>query len=380
VYRRVTPAGGVSWVAHVFWREAGRRRQTKKAFRTKKEAQAAMAEMLAAHRAGTFVEPSKVTLGEYADVWLDGLTSQGRKRSTLDGYRRQLDSYVLPTLGTTALQDMKAVDLDRLYAGLIRSGGAGGGALSLTTVHHVHAVLSKLLNDAERKGLVPRSVARLANAPSLSRARSTGPEMTVWTTGQLATFLRSIAGNRNEAMFRTIAMTGLRRGEVVALRWSDVDLAGKRISIRQAATVHDGEEYVDAPKSRRSRRTIDVDEETIELLRAHRERQVAALARLGVRAPADDRVFTNAIGEPLRPGSVGQAFARLVRQADVPAIRLHDLRHTHASHLLAAGVNAKVVSERLGHSSVSFTLDVYGQVMPGQQAEAAALAASLVRG
>lgn len=380
VYQRVNSSGGTAWVTHVFWRESGRRRQTKKAFRTKAEAQAALAAMLASHQDGTFVEPTRQTVGQWIDEWMNTLVIQGRKRSTLEGYQRQLNAYVRPAIGDMALQDLKALDLDRLYGKLLREGGAKGRPLSLTSVHHVHAILNKLLGDAERKGLVPRNVARLTNAPSLATARSKAPEMTVWTTTELSLFLTTISGNRNEAMFRLLALTGMRRGEVVALRWADVDLAGRRVAIRQALTVFKGEEYVDSPKSRRSRRTIDIDAATVALLETHRARQAAALARVGVKVPMGDRVFTNDIGEPLRPDSIGQAFGRLVTTSGLRSIRLHDLRHTHASHLLAAGVNPKVVSERLGHSSVSFTMDVYAQVMPGQQAEAAEIAAALVGG
>lgn len=233
-----------------------------------------------------------------------------------------------------------------------------------------------MLHDAERKGLVIRNVAKLANAPSLTTARAKGPEMRVWSPDALARFLASIEGNRNEVLFRLMAMTGIRRGEVVALRWSDVELAGHRLTVNQAATVIDGEEVVAVPKTRRSRRVIDLDPETVAMLQRHRARQREQFLMLGVSATASDRVFTNELGEPLRPNSVGQAFRRLVDAAALPVIRLHDLRHTHATHLVMAGVNVKVVSERLGHSSVSFTLDTYGHVMPGQQAEAAAAAAA----
>jgi integrase len=265
-----------------------------------------------------------------------------------------------------------------MYADLLRSGGRSKKGLSMTTVHHLHAVVNKMLHDAERKGLVTRNVARLANPPSLTTARSKGPEMRVWSPVELTSFLTSIEGNRNEALFRLLAMTGMRRGEVVALRWSDVDLAHRRLTVNQSATVIGGEEVVDTPKTRRSRRVIDLDLETVALLKQHRARQREFFLMVGVTATASDRVFTNEVGDPLRPASVGQAFRRLVDAAGAPVIRLHDLRHTHASHLLVAGVNVKVVSDRLGHASVSFTLDTYGHVMPGQQAEAAAAAAALL--
>jgi len=314
-----------------------------------------------------------LTIAEFMQPWLDGLANQGRKATTLRGYRGVLRTHVLPVLGSMPLEQLQASDLDTLYASLLRS------KLAMTSVHHVHAVVSKMLHDAERKGLVTRNVARLASAPSLNAARARGPEMKVWTPAELSAFLASIEGNRNEVLFRVMAMTGIRRGEAVGLRWSDVRLDQGWLTVNQSASVVDGEEIVDAPKTRRSRRVINLDAETARLLQRHRASQRELGLRLGITGSSSDRVFTNAIGGPLRPDSVGQAFGRLVKSAGVPPIRLHDLRHTHASHLLMAGVNVKVVSERLGHSSVSFTLDTYAHVMPGQQAEAAAAAAALLR-
>jgi integrase len=201
----------------------------------------------------------------------------------------------------------------------------------------------------------------------------------VWSPDELSDFLETIAGNRNEALFRFMTMTGVRRSEAAGLRWSDVDLARSRVTINQAATVVDGDEVLGVPKSRRSRRVIDLDAERVAILRRHKAERAETYLRLGISATAGDRVFANGIGEPLRPGSLGQAFRRLAAAHGLPDIRLHDLRQTHASHLLAAGVNVKVVSERLGHASVSFTLDTYAHVMPGHQADTAAAAAALLR-
>lgn len=378
MYERTTAAGGSAWVAHVFWTESGRRRQLKRSFRSKREAKAALAELLQAHETDTFVEPTKTTLRAYAAVWLDGLEVQGRKASTLSGYRGALDRYVLPTLGDTPLQDLKASQLDALYGKLRRSGGIGGRELSLTTVHHAHAVINKMLNDAERKGLVLRNVARLADPPSLASARARSPELRVWTPAELSRFLSLIEGHPHEPMFRLLALTGMRRSEVVGLRWSDVDEVGCTVSVMQAVTIIDGLERVDVPKTRRSRRMIDIDPVTLGLLATHREAQRVQLARVRRTTPIGDRVFTNEVGGTFQPNSIGQAFHRLVDQHGLPKIRLHDLRHTHASHLLSAGINIKVVSDRLGHASVSFTLDTYGHVLPGDQAAAAAAAAALV--
>jgi integrase len=168
----------------------------------------------------------------------------------------------------------------------------------------------------------------------------------------------------------------MRRGELVGLRWSDVDLSRRCLTVNQSVTVA-GVELANVPKTRRSRRALDLDAATVVALQQHRSQRERYL-RLGVTATASDRVFTTEVGESLQPNSVGQAFRRLVKEAGVPVIRLHDLRHTDASQLLMAGINIKVVSERLGHASVGFTLDTYAHVMPGQQAEAAAAAAALL--
>ena len=158
-------------------------------------------------------------------------------------------NHVLPRLGGTPLQELRAADLDALYAELLRSGRRGGGGLAMSSVHHVHAALNKLLNDAERTGLVTRNVARLASAPSLTTARARAPEMTVWTPGELSRFLESIDGNRNAAMFRLLALTGMRRGELVALRWSDLDLARSTMTVNQA--VHRGRRRRSRQRARR---------------------------------------------------------------------------------------------------------------------------------
>lgn len=378
IYRRTTPAGSASWVVHTTWNEGGRRRQSKRTFRIKQEAKDELTRFLGAHQTGAFVAPSRMTLAEFVGPWLDGLANQGRRPSTLAGYRRNLSRCVLPRLGSMALQDIRVTDIDALYADLLRDGHRHGGGLSVSTVHHIHTALSKLFNDAERKGLVTKNVVRLSDHPTLTAARAAAPEMTVWTPDELATFLRSIDGNRNEAMFRLAALTGMRRGELVGLRWTDLDLTRRRLTVNQSVTVVDGVEVASIPKTRRSRRVLDLDAATVVALQQHRAHQRESYLRLGVTATASDRVFTTDLGEPLQPNSVGQAFRRLVKEAGVPVIRLHDLRHTHASQLLMAGINIKIVSERLGHASVGFTLDTYAHVMPGQQAEAAAAAAALL--
>lgn len=256
----------------------------------------------------------------------------------------------------------------------------------------LHSILQRAFSEAERKDLIKRNPARLASPPSTSAAKA--PEFSAWTPTELRTFLDAATGrlsarrtsngeprravSHHATLFRTAAMTGLRRGELCGLRWDDLDLDAGRLTVRHTLVVVNGQVVEGIPKTARGRRTLDLDEVTVAALRAHRKAQLEERMLVGVGYHDRDFVFAQPDGSPWYPDGVSQVFDRLVAKLDVRRIRFHDLRHTHASHLLAAGVNPKIVSERLGHSSVSFTLDTYAHVMPGQQAEAAAAVAALV--
>jgi integrase len=361
-------------------RSAGRRQQVRKrGFRTKKDAQEALNETLASLQCGTFARPRKLTVGDYLDEWMRGLEIAGRRPTTIAGYRQLLRIHVVPAIGDIQLQELSALDLDALYSRLHAAGSPGGrGALGNRTIRYVHMVIAKALGDAERKGLVQRNVGRLATPPSPSSARS--PEMTVWTPDELRAFLDFSAASPHWPLLRVAAMTGLRRAELCGLRWIDVDFDQSRLTIRQAITTVRHQPSLGDVKSTRSRRVVDVDPATLRVLRAERARQRTRKLELGPAWLDTGLVFTMSDGSGWHPDVITRAFRRLVDQTNLPRIRLHDLRHTHATHLLAAGTNVRVTSERLGHASVSFTLDVYGHMLPGQQADAAAAVSALVDG
>lgn len=358
----------------------GKRRQIRRrGFRIKEDAKNGLKDTLLDLRAGTYVEPSKLTFGSYLSQWLDTLPSAGRRPSTIDSYRRAINAYVVKDdIAAVPLQSLGALDLDGLYSKLITSGRRDGGPLSLRTVRYLHTIIGKALADAERKGTVSRNVARLATPPAAASTRA--PEMTVWTPVELKRFLGLVDGHHHGALIRLAAMTGLRRAELCGLRWSDVDLDAGTLVVRQTITTVDHVPTVGAPKTARSRRTLDLDAGTVARLRAHRTAQLEQRMLMGAGWTDHGLVFAMPDGSPWNPDVITRRFSLLVEKAGLPRIRFHDLRHTHASHLLAAGVNVKVVSERLGHASVAFTLDVYAHVMPGQQADAAAAVAAMVDG
>jgi integrase len=364
VYRR-----GRTWTAHLSW---GKHQTKKGGFRTKAEAQTALTEMAAAVQDRRFVPAGKRTFGRYLDDWLDSLTTAGRRETTIASYRRLARTHIQPALGEIGLGDLAATDLDRLYADMTTQG------LTLRTVRFAHSVIHKALADARQKGLVLINVATQASPPKTSATRA--PEATVWTPEQLRAFLDQTSGHQLGALIRLAAMTGMRRGEICGLRWCDVDLDAATVTVQQTITTIEHRVVAGDVKSAASRRMIDLDAATVAALRRHRVTQTEYRLLAGPGWVDTGLVFTQPDGRALHPDSVGAMVGRLITASGLPRIRFHDLRHAHATHLLASGVDVKLVSARLGHASSSFTLDRYGHVMPGQGARAAAAVAALVDG
>ena len=232
------------------------------------------------------------------------------------------------------------------------------------------------MNYAVRKRKLDRNPASAADRP-----RSARVEMSTWTAEELGRFLEHVRDHRLATLFTVLATTGLRRGEGLGLRWSDLDLDAGRLAVCQTLLAINSHVTVGEPKTNRSRRTVDLDPATIGILKAHRKAHLEERAECGLGRPRrDGLVFTDEAGEPLHPNTVSRTFSKLVSDARVPQIRLHDLRHTHATLSLQAGIHVKVVSERLGHSSVTITLDTYSHAIPGLQRDAAEKVAALIPG
>jgi integrase len=267
-----------------------------------------------------------------------------------------------------------------LYAVLSRTGNRKtGGGLSARSVLYVHSILHRALADATRKGLVTRNVADAASPPTAKAAKA--PKMSWWTPEELSRFLGLMEAEDLFPFYQLAAMSGMRRGECCGLRWADLDLDAGRVNVRQQYVVADHVAYF-APrtKSDHGRRTIDLDGKTTAILRAHRAQQVAGRLAAGAGYQDHDLVFCHPDGQPLHPEAVSKTFERRVRHSGLPYIRLHDLRHTHAAHLIAAGQDALVIAKRMGHASVSFTYDKYGHLMAKADSDAATTVAALVDG
>ena len=318
--------------------------------------------------AGTTAESSKsgITVGRYLVTrWLPAKEPTLRA-TTFFRYRRSIEVYVLPRLGRVPLRRLTTTHLERLYVELLSSGRVDGGGLAPKTVLNVHQILRKALTDAMRKGLVSRNVAFAVDPPR----PQTGAVQRAWTAAQLKAFLDVAAGHRHFAAIWLAANTGMRRGEVVGLGWGDADFEAATLSVHRSISCAGYRLCESDGKTRNSRRVIDLDAPTVAVLDAwHRQRTRESATEL----IPDDSVFASPDGRPVHPHLLSQAFDRLVGRACVPRIRLHDLRHTHATLMLKAGVPIKVVSERLAHSTPAFTMTTYQHVLPGMQRDAAAL-------
>lgn len=363
-----------TWYYHVDINMPGapRRQLLKGGFATKADATAAMVSMQAELASGTRVEPSKMTLGQYLDRWIEEVRVRATTRKSYRGAIAKLR----PLIGDVRLQLLDRAMVRGAYDKL-SSTPVGGRLPARKTIHNVHLALSAALAAAVDERLIKANAAHGAHKFSRENDQT---EMRYWSATELRKFFLTLSG-QDLALYRLLAYTGMRRGEVLGLRWEDVDLGAARLSVRQQLTrIEQADGYVwgfGPPKTRAARRTIDLDPATVAVLRSHRDRQAEA-RRAMLEAYTGDLVVAGGDGRHLDPDVVSQNFAKLVTAAEVPAIRLHDLRHTHATLLLKAGQPVKVVSERLGHAKVSTTMDLYQHVIPGMQREAAAAFAAVI--
>jgi integrase len=289
--------------------------------------------------------------------------------STLTRYKLDVERKLVPRLGGLPLQRLTGAHLDELYAELLERG------LSPASVRHVHAVAHRALRDAVRNDLTPRNVADAATPPRVARK-----ELSVWTADELRTFLAAVEDSRMYAAWWLLGTAGLRRGEVLGLRWQDLDRDTTRVAVVRSLVQRGRELAFSEPKTKRGRRSLALDARNVAILEDHRRRQLTERIALGLGRPtADGLMFTDPLGEPIKPDSFSQIFDRSVARLGLPKIRLHDLRHGAATLMLASGANPKTVSERLGHASTSFAMDVYAASVPALEEETAAKVAALIR-
>ena len=357
-----------------FQPDTGKRRQMlKQGFATKKEAEVALAEAVRDASRGSVVSKTSVRVDEFLHDWLANERSRLRL-TTLHSYD-MIVARINRQLGRHALQSLTPMQIEKFYSSLLATGSNDGKPLAPKTVRNTHVVLRKALSDAERLGLVVRNAAASARPPATTRS-----DHTTWSSDDLREFFNSVADDRMYAAYALLATTGMRRGEVLGLRWSDVDFDGVQLAISQTLSTAGWHALViGPPKTPRSRRHVFLDVQTVEVLREHRKRQREERLAAGPAWEASsDLVFRDELGGMVHPDRFSRVFDQTVRSLEVPRIRLHDLRHTYATLALKAGVHPKVVSERLGHATVGVTFDLYSHVVPSIARDAADVVASRI--
>lgn len=306
----------------------------------------------------------EVPLGEYLTrEWLPAVNLEV-EASTFQNLRHHVNTYIIPNLGHVPVCDINRDTLRRLYQTLLHTPrGRGGGMLSKTTCISIHATLCWALQRLSESGRIIANPA-WGVRPRLKKSEIFEPQ--IWSPSELAYFLGFIKSDPLHALWNVLALTGMRRGEALALKWGDLSGDYKHLSVNRSMTKVSGQIYISAPKSRQ-KRGIDLLPETSAALRRHKRETNRARSKNVARSAY---MFMRADGSLLDPAGVTARFLRLSKQAELPRIRLHDLRHTHATHMLEAGANFKAVQERLGHSDPIVTIHSYVHVMPTIQAEA----------
>jgi len=341
--------------------EAGRRRRKSFYGHTRREVQEQLTRALRDQQQGIPVATDeRQTVEQYLRRWLTDAVRPSVRASTYAAYEMHLRLYLIPELGRIPLARLTPQHVQALINAKLRSG------LAPRSVLHMRAVLRRALNQALRWGLVPRNVATLVDPPRVPRY-----EVQAITPQQARAFLDAVRGDRLEGLYTVALAVGLRQGEVLGLRWEDLDLEGGFLTVRHALQRVGGRLQLVEPKTRLSCRTIAMPPLVVGALREHRKRQLQERLWAGSRWHEGGYVFATTIGTPLDGTNVTHHLQALLLGADLPRQRFHDLRHACASLLLAQGVHPRVVMEMLGHSQIGLTMNTYSHVIPALKREAA---------
>lgn len=362
IHRRDGPRG-VSWYAIVHLGKddvTGKQLQKRMSAPTRKELERKISELVERTERGRPARDSNQLVKAFMADWLDAIAPTV-KGSTMRTWRSRCDAWIVPQLGDRRLSSLKPADVNRLIATMMDAGRSRQAA------HNVFSTLRSALNMAVKWGLLASNPCNGVRPP-----RVITEEMKTWSAAEARTAIAHSADDaRMGAFWRLALTTGMRSGELVGLRWQDIDLERGLISVRQAIVRGEQGRYiVSTPKTARGRRAIAISPSDVAALRIHRKAQLQR--RLGADTWNDsDLVFCDGKGDYLRSTPITRAFNRLIAEAGLPTIRIHDMRHTAATLMLASGEHPKIVSERLGHSSISITLDRYSHVSESMQRDAA---------
>lgn len=359
------------------------KQRTKGGFRTEREARKHLNEQLGEIAKGTWSEAKdkRLTVGAFlTDHWLPAARSQAvratgkpRRASTLAWYETVVSRWLVPVIGNDRLVTLSPIDVEKALAELRRSGGRGGAPLSGRSVNAAHGLLRSALEYAVRLGYATRNP-----AAAIERQGSQSKVPTPWTAEEARAFLAATRQDRIYAAWLLLLSRGLRRGELAGLRWSALDLEAGTLRVETARVEVNGKTVDSDPKTRAGQRTLSLDPTLVAALRDHKRAQAADRLKWGPAWTDSGLVFCREDGQGLAPRSISQRFERLIGGCGLRRIRLHDLRHTAASLMLADGVPVKIVQEMLGHSDPSITLAIYTHTTDAQHRAAGAAHTSVL--
>jgi len=337
-----------------------RRQKTLTVRGTKKQAEAKLAELEHQLNTGSFVPQGKLTVGQFLHQWLKDYAETNVRPTTFEGYRIIVDKHLIPSLGNKVLGQLQPLHLQHYYRQALDQG------LSPQTVKHHHRVLCESLNHAVRWGLAGRNVTQAVDPPKVERN-----QMNALDDAGIQRLLDLTRGTIYYPVIHLAIFTGLRRSELLGLRWSDVDLNSETLTVNQVLHVLPGGRVIfQQPKTSRSKRTVTLSPTAVLTLKAYRESKEADMHLIGSTLSDTDLVFSNAERQPMLPNTITHAFAKISRKAGLN-VRFHDLRHTHVSRLIKSGVDSKHIADRVGHSTISTTMDIYGHLFSESQREVA---------
>jgi integrase len=355
---------GVFLVSIFLGRDAnGKRRYVGKQIKgTLKDAQTYLNKALTEKDQGIFVALASLTVNGYLNKWIEMAARPRVSRRTADGYAGLLERYIRDPLGHKRLDKLQPLDIQKVYGEMQMRG------LSAIVVRHTHSALHNALKQACKWGLIARNPSDLVELPKVLHK-----ERRVLSPDEAADFLKIADVMPHGLIFELALLTGMRPEEYLALQWSDLDMTTGAAQVNRALVRHKKSWSFEEPKTARSRRMIFLPAPLLRKLAAHKQKQAVARLKLGAAWDAHDLIFCGEQGTPLSiPNLTYRYFRPILTKAKLPRIRLYDLRHSCATLLLMAEENPKVVSERLGHSTIVLTLDTYSHVLPTMQQQATA--------
>lgn len=337
--------------------------------KTRAEVAKKLARALSDREDGLVFDAGNLTLGDYLDRWLLECLKGTVRESTFERYEYAVRPHIKPALGRIKLKSLTPAHVRGFYREKLEGSGGSRG-LAPATVHKMHVVLHKALDQAVADGLIPRNVTDALKIPRIDRE-----EINPLTAEEANRLIEAAcdADERLQALYVLAVHTGLRQGELLALKWDDLDLQGGTLRVRRTLTQAGGKYSMSEPKTKKSRRTVRLTPGAVAALQGHLERQMGEMDRLGSLYKPGGLVFANETGGIINPSNLrNRSFKRVLQRAGLPDdTRFHDLRHTCATLLLSSNVNPKVVSEMLGHANIAITLDTYSHVLPDMQEKAA---------